>query len=215
VKRRYRLPHLLSLDHVLRKDGEHRFAKVMLPVSYALWRDVVGPHVATRAAPILLARRALLVRVTSSAWAQELSLLAPTIVARLQEAGIEVTSLRFRVGEVIHHDRPPERRLVRIVPAAAPIPSSLEASLERVDDAELAGVLRASIGSSLALNKVHASSLALNKVHASSLALNKVHASSLALNKVHASAGSDQASANLQDAEKETSLPGDSERREV
>jgi predicted nucleic acid-binding Zn ribbon protein len=64
------------------------------------WPDVVGPQVAavTRAEAVT-ADGILWVRVISSAWASELSLMAPGILARLN-AGREgrIRELRCRVG---------------------------------------------------------------------------------------------------------------------
>ena len=68
------------------------------------WRTVVGEAIAAESQPV--SERAGLVTVScrSAVWAQELSLMAPDLVLRLNEAlgrdggAGAVTELRFRVG---------------------------------------------------------------------------------------------------------------------
>ena len=64
------------------------------------WTAAVGPQVAARSRPFRLQRGSLLVLTASSAWSDELSLLAPRILEALQhrcpEAGVR--QLRFRVA---------------------------------------------------------------------------------------------------------------------
>ncbi len=64
------------------------------------WPAVVGETVARHAVPARITAGALVVACSSSAWSSELSLLAPTVAARLQaELGREL-ELRFEVGDV-------------------------------------------------------------------------------------------------------------------
>ena len=65
----------------------------------SVWTGIVGEEVAQHAMPIERSSDALVVLVTSSAWSNQLSLLAGHILCALTEAGIEgVERLRFRVG---------------------------------------------------------------------------------------------------------------------
>jgi hypothetical protein len=104
-------------------------------VSPAAWLEAVGQRIADRSRPEKLTRGTLWVRVTSSAWAQELSLQSQLIVSRLQGAGVPVEELRFRVGlEVTTTTKkataiPTSRR--------AALPPSLEQSLAKVEDPAL------------------------------------------------------------------------------
>lgn len=51
----------------------------------ARWSDIVGPDIATHTQPESFADGRLVVRTTSTAWATELKLLAPSLVKRLNE----------------------------------------------------------------------------------------------------------------------------------
>lgn len=65
------------------------------------WPEIVGPDIAHRTQPECLRRGALVVRVTNSAWAQELSFQKQTILARLKQfAGPDeaVNDVLFYVG---------------------------------------------------------------------------------------------------------------------
>jgi predicted nucleic acid-binding Zn ribbon protein len=52
---------------------------------FARWPDIVGPDIATHTQPETFADGKLVVRTTSTAWATELKLLAPSLVKRLNE----------------------------------------------------------------------------------------------------------------------------------
>lgn len=67
------------------------------------WREIVGPEIASRTRPECLRNGALVVRVTSSAWAQELSFQKGTILKRLAkflDAKDLVEDINFYVGEI-------------------------------------------------------------------------------------------------------------------
>src|SRR2546425_1247149 len=98
--RRRRLDSPEPLETVIDRAGENRFAKRQLPVPLAVWRAAVGPRIADRARPIALERGVLVVKVTTSVWANELSMLAPKILEKLAQSlpKLAVKSLRFRVG---------------------------------------------------------------------------------------------------------------------
>ncbi|MCS6901914.1 MAG: DUF721 domain-containing protein, partial [Polyangiaceae bacterium] len=89
-------------------------------VDDATWRRVVGPGVVRCAMPLRLREEVLTVRVSSSAWAQQLSMMREILCERLKEAGYKVRDLRFNVGPV----HPPRRLLGSsiFVPYLHPLP---------------------------------------------------------------------------------------------
>jgi hypothetical protein len=137
-----------SLDAILSRAGENRFAQVSPPVPPNVWRDAVGQRIAERACPVWMKGGMLVLRVPSAVWAHELSLLSEEVCARLRQFGIEVRTLRFRVGPIPSVERPPERRVARSVPAERTIPPELTRALAGVDDE----VLRSAIGRAAAAN---------------------------------------------------------------
>ena len=146
-RRRPRLTAPETLENVLERAGENRFAKRQLPVPLAHWRAAVGPRIADRARPIALERGVLVVKVVTSVWANELSMLAPQIIKKLAEstpngsAGIEVKSLRFRVGplEVLEGIR--EVWTTRRIPPPAPLAPDMMRSLANIEDTELRSMI--------------------------------------------------------------------------
>lgn len=98
------------------------------------WCRAVGDRVAARTRPGRIREGILTVYVASAVWAQELSLLSPTIVERLRKTGLEVQSLRFRVGEI---EPIPARR--EAAPAGRPVdlPGDLSARLAKIGDEAL------------------------------------------------------------------------------
>jgi hypothetical protein len=73
-----------------------------LAVIAAAWAGVVGPDVAEHARPAQLVRDTLLVVTRSSAWSQQLALLAPQILQGLNSVvgSAAIVRLRFRIGVV-------------------------------------------------------------------------------------------------------------------
>lgn len=102
-------------------------------VPWAVWRQVVGSNVARRSRPTSLTSGTLFVTVSSSAWAQELSLLSRGIIERLRATGYGVTLLRFGVGKVELPEHATARRKVQ----KRALPEELRARLSRLDDPEL------------------------------------------------------------------------------
>jgi hypothetical protein len=139
-RRRERLSVPEPLEEILHRAGESRFARVRPPIPNKLWRDAVGARIAERASPVFLSGRVLVLRVPSSVWAHELSLLADEVCGRLRERGIDARELRFRVGAIAPAERPPERRNARTVPAATPLPpdADLRAVIARAATSNLA-----------------------------------------------------------------------------
>ena len=122
---------------MLDRSGEDRLAPYRPPIPRRVWRDAVGARIADRSEPVLLERGTLAVKVATSVWAHELSLLAPSIVARLRARNVAVDELRFRVGAIDPSPRPPERRISRAVPPPAALPADLARLLKTVPDLEL------------------------------------------------------------------------------
>jgi len=107
------------------------------PVSAQDWELAVGSQIAWRARPLKLERGVLHVRAATSTWAQELSMLADTILRQLRARGMNVRSLRFLVGPVEPIARPAWRSDVRVVPEPAALPAEVRATLAAVPDPEL------------------------------------------------------------------------------
>ncbi len=139
-----------ALEAILSRAGENRFARVRPPVPAKLWREAVGPRIADRAQPVWLHEGMLVLRVPSSVWAHELSLLAEEVCARLRQFGIDARSLRFRVGPLPALERPPERRVARTVPTERMIPPELASALQRIDDEGLRSAIERAAGANLA-----------------------------------------------------------------
>jgi hypothetical protein len=142
------------LDAILSRAGESRFARVRPPVPAKLWRDAVGARIAERARPEWLHNGMLVLRVASSVWAHELSLLADDVCARLRRFGIDARTLRFRVGALPPVDRPPERRVARSVPVERTIPAELVRALDRVHDDTLRTAIAQAAGANLAWQSI-------------------------------------------------------------
>jgi hypothetical protein len=139
-----------TVEDILGRAGESRFARVRPAIPAKLWRDAVGARIAERAAPLSIYGGCLVLRVASSVWAHELSLLAEEVCARLRERGVDVRELRFRVGAMAAVERPPERRTARAVPKTREIPEELVAPLALVDSVELRTTIERAMASNLA-----------------------------------------------------------------
>ncbi len=153
---RRRLDAPEPLEQVLERAGENRFAKKQLPIRLAHWRAAVGPRIADRARPIALERGVLTVKVVSSVWANELSMLAPQIIKKLAESapngspGIEIKSLRFRVGPLDVIEGIPQVQNYRQIPPPAPLAADMQRSLARIEDDELRGLIESAAKANLA-----------------------------------------------------------------
>ena len=99
------------------------------------WRRALGDRIAQRSEPESVRGTTLTVLVASSVWAQELSLLAPEIIQRLQRAGVSVSELRWRVGQ-LPPSTSPRAKAASVLPLQK-LPAELEHSLSAVKDAEL------------------------------------------------------------------------------
>ena len=81
-------------DAVARAAPDTLLARVQ-----ALWADVAGAAIAAETAPSAEREGTVTVECSGAVWAQELALLGPDLVARLNARleGVQVRSLRFKV----------------------------------------------------------------------------------------------------------------------
>ncbi len=135
---RRRREHLAApepLEAILHRAGENRFARVRPPIPSAVWRDAVGARIAERATPTFLSGGLLVLRVGSSVWGHELSLLAEDVCARLRERGVAVreadADLRATIAKAATSNlawqaatSPPEQEEISEVRRAARAPRS-------------------------------------------------------------------------------------------
>jgi hypothetical protein len=151
---RQRLVAPEAMEAILDRAGESRFARARSPIALKVWRDAVGARIADRARPVSLWGGVLLLRVPTSVWAHELSLLAGEVCTRLRERGIEARELRFRVGALEAVERPPERRVARAVPTSFAIPPELTHALDDVGDDSLRAAIERAAAANLAWQSV-------------------------------------------------------------
>lgn len=128
----------------------------MLPIPPRAWERAVGSRIALRARPLRLERGVLHVVAANAAWSQELTMLGESITARLREEGLDVTSLRFRIGEVEAPSRVISREPPRELPPPAPLPADLRARIKAVDDEGLRAAIAAAASTSLAWERARA-----------------------------------------------------------
>ncbi|MCL2726368.1 MAG: DUF721 domain-containing protein [Polyangiaceae bacterium] len=142
-----------TIEKVLDRAGEDRFAQKRAPIPQREWRAAVGPRIADRAQPISIERGVLLVKVATSVWANELQMLAPELLARLAQRGFTLSALKFRVGQLDIAERPPERRRMRKVPPPAALAPELRALVANVADDELRSAIELAARASLSWRK--------------------------------------------------------------
>ena len=138
-----------ALSEVLLRSGSDK-AREGSPLPPRAWHDAVGDRIARRTRPMRLDGSVLTVRAATAVWAQELTFLAPTIVARLRALGFGVESLRFRVGPIEGPDRAPKLPRVKSVPAARALPPGVDQRIAEVVDPELRRVLSRAASANLA-----------------------------------------------------------------
>ena len=119
-----------------------------------VWPSLVGEQIAKNAWPARFARDGTLhVATSSSAWAFELSQLAPQLLGRLQEAlgGVAPQAIRFVPGKLPDEpNRVVEERAQRVV---EPSPEDVERAFElaaRIEDESLREVVAKTAAQSLA-----------------------------------------------------------------
>jgi predicted nucleic acid-binding Zn ribbon protein len=99
-------------------SGEFRAPSDPLIAIEGVWDEVAGPEIAPNAQPSRVRAGELLLVTVSSAWSQQLDILAPQILralaARVPEAKVE--RLRFRTGRVVAPRPAPARPAARRLP---------------------------------------------------------------------------------------------------
>jgi predicted nucleic acid-binding Zn ribbon protein len=146
--RRPRLDAPEAIGMVIDRSGEDRFASHRAPIAEHAWRRAVGARIADRAKPISLENGTLIIKVATSAWAHELSLMKTDLLKPLAAYGVK--DIRFRVGAVEPAQRAPEQRKSRAVPKPAALSGELAASVAAIEDPELRELIALAAGSSIA-----------------------------------------------------------------
>lgn len=107
----------------------------------ALWPRAAGPRIASHARAERLRNKTLVVRVSSSAWANELSFLKAELLAKLRAlpGGEAIKDLRFSVGPLLDapswDEPPPPAQMTRRTRPTRPLVSD---GKDRIDGAALA-----------------------------------------------------------------------------
>ncbi len=98
--------------------------------SWAVWDEVVGPTIAARARPVRIRDGILEVRVDQPVWMQQLQLMKPKIIAKLNQ----------HLGEGVLKDLFLRRGTNKPAPSPAPVEKPLAWRDEVLDEAELAEI---------------------------------------------------------------------------
>lgn len=114
-------------------------------ISLEQWQRAVGERLAVKTYPERIADGVLTVRVPSSTWAQELSLLSEVVLQRLAAAGHRVGRLRFHVAAGQLQPEAPVTLVRRVT-----LPPGLADSIARLEDLELRGAITEAAAYSLA-----------------------------------------------------------------
>lgn len=92
-------------DFFVKKGRRGDFSAFMKVL--AAWEDIAGTSVAKVAAPKTLQNGTLTVVCENSAWANELMLLAPSIIEKIKtHTRVAVTDFRTKVGEIVRREEP-------------------------------------------------------------------------------------------------------------
>jgi hypothetical protein len=150
TRRRSKLKAPERIATVVVRAGEQRFAPKPPPFPLEVWRDCVGAAIARRSEPIGLEHGELLVRVQSSAWAQELSLLSVTLLERLTACGVAAEKIRFRVGLPSYAIRPSIQMVPRPVIEGVKLDEPLGIAISDVEDDDLRKVIAEAASMNLA-----------------------------------------------------------------
>jgi hypothetical protein len=148
--RRSSMQGLEPLADVLLRASPESKARGPTPMHLWVWQEAVGPRIARRARPVRLERGVLTIRVATSVWAQELTFLAPTLVAQLVSVGIDVQSVRFCVGPVETLPEPAAPRPVSAPPSAPSASRELTRTIAKVDDIDLRSTIARAAAANLA-----------------------------------------------------------------
>jgi len=144
-QRRPAMKHAASagalIRNLLRQKGME--GKLREYRAWQIWDEVVGPQIAARARPVRIREGVLEVRVDQPVWMQQLQLLKPKILGRLNERleGAVIKDLYLRRGKVEAEagsapgKAPPLRRPAPALSAEEEI--RVEKALEEIRDPDL------------------------------------------------------------------------------
>ena len=62
------------------------------------WRELVGDQVAKNTEPMMIRGETLVVRTASPIWSHQLTMMKPQILAKLRDAGVQISDLSFRAA---------------------------------------------------------------------------------------------------------------------
>lgn len=110
------------------------------------WEKIAGKRLADKASPERLVDGVLTIRVPSSTWAQEMSMLSEMLLERLRAHRHPVRRLRFRVAPQLNSSR----ELPAVQVKRSHLPASLKEHIEQIADPELREVLQEAASYSLA-----------------------------------------------------------------
>ncbi len=133
-----------SLGRVLADRRKYALERSRAPMDRYSYRLAVGRRIAERTELGSLKRGELTVYVASPAWAQELSLLAPEMLSRLQERGLAVQRLRFRLSTKQQQTR--AEPVAKKPPLPRALPLELDARLSKLGDEELRSAIAEAAG---------------------------------------------------------------------
>lgn len=131
------ISELLAAIHKSYPDEAHRI--------WEIWRDVVGPELGKRTAPIDYRSGKLTVGVEGSSWLSQMQFLAPEIMSSLNRrlAGDVVKSIRFKPAVIEKPDEPePEGTVLREGPLDECEQNLLNTETSHIEDPELAEAVR-------------------------------------------------------------------------
>ncbi len=120
------------------------------------WEKTVGRTIAAHARPVSVRGKKLFLAVDSTAWMQQLSLLKPEIIEKVNRGlGREaIKDMTLNLGEVAARERQlPEEAMARASELSADERESIEQHLGEVRDSDLKQVLRRLIAKDLANKK--------------------------------------------------------------
>ena len=104
MRRRRRQKDLLKLGDVLQRTLKRR--EVFVPFEdrklLEIWRQSVGPQIATRTYPENIRRGTLFVKVATSVWMQQLQYMKKEIIEKMNrhQGGETIQNIRFVIGEI-------------------------------------------------------------------------------------------------------------------
>ena len=120
------------------------------------WKAIVGDRIAGRTRVGKNWKGTLTIKVASSAWSNELSLLKSDILHKLQRAGRDIHDLKFRVDKIASAPRPRKTHAFKSapqIPQPIELPPALLARLQTVEDPNLRAAIAEAARASLSPKK--------------------------------------------------------------